>query len=238
MPATLYSPATEGKGVAVLLHGLGGWRDQLLLRRVAESFVEDGYTTFLFDESNGVNSPDNDFFHNTTTQYTHDVEDVFAYLKKQTWYQGPVTLAGHSMGGLVASWYAAKRPEDVSHLILLAPAIAWRSMWWAQLPFALIWLIRGHRMMLGIDGKEFALSPSWWFDFLKFNGYRYATNVTAPTLIISAERDHTVAKPREHRLFTRRFPHATHTTVSWADHDFNGHEDEVIATIRQWRTSL
>ena len=91
--------------------------------------------------------------------------------------------------------------------------------------------------MLGIDGKKFALSPLWWMDFFKFDGYSYAPNIPAPTLIISAERDHTVARPAQERAYARRFQNGTHSMVAFADHDFDGHEDEVVDTIDQWLTS-
>lgn len=237
MPATLQTPVGEAQGVVVLLHGVGGWKDQPLLVALASAFAWEGYSTFRFDESNGVNNPDGDFFHETTTQYTRDTEDVFAYLKTQSWYREPVILIGHSMGGLVAAWYAAEHPEDVSRLILTAPAVSWKSMWWAWLPLALLDLVRGHKQMLRIDGKKFRLSPLWWKDFFSFDGYAYARKIMIPTLIISAEKDHTVAKPFEHRGYTKRFARAEHSTISWADHDFTGHEDEVIATIKQWHTS-
>lgn len=237
MPATLQIPDGEAQGVVVLLHGIGGWKDQPLLVALANAFVQDDYAAVRFDESNGVNNPDGDFFHETTTQYTRDVEDVVTYLKGQDWYRQPLILVGHSMGGLVAAWYVAEHPDNVSRLILTAPAVSWKSMWWAWLPLALLDLVRGHMKMLGVDGKKFRLSPLWWKDFFKFDGYRYAPKILVPTLIISAEKDHTVAKPFEHRGYTKRFANAEHSTISWADHDFTGHEDEVIATIKQWRTS-
>ncbi len=237
MPATLYTPEGTPKGVAVIFHGLGGWKDQNLLVVVGNMLVKNGYTVFKFDESHAVTSPDGDFFHETTTQYTRDAEDVVAYMKMQLWYQEPFMLVGHSMGGLVASWYAATYPKEVSRVVLLAPAVSWKTMWWGQLPWSLLWMVRGHQNILGIDGKKFALSPLWWKDFYTFDAFTFAPRIEAPVLIISAEKDHTVATPSEHRRYTRGFANAQHSTISWSDHDFDGHEEEVAATIKQWLTS-
>ena len=146
-------------------------------------------------------------------------------------------LAGHSLGGLVATWYAAQHPTEVARLVLIAPAISWKTMWWAWLPLALLWLIRGHRMMLGIDGKKFALSPSWWLDFFMFDCHRYASMIPAPILIISAEHDRTVARSAQERVFARTFINGEHSMIAFADYDFDGHEDEVIDTINTWLTS-
>lgn len=237
MPATLQLPDGDAKGTVIVLHGIGGWRNQLLLTKVAEYLQGQGYIVFRFDESDGVAAPDADFFHNTTSHYMRDLEDVIAHLKKKSGFKEPFVLVGHSMGGLLATWYASLHPREVKRLILLAPAISLTSMWWMQLPWALMYIVRGHWRLLGIDKKRFLLGPNWLRDFGKLNGYKFAKNISVPTLIISAEKDYTVAKAHEHRAYARRFLHAEHSTISWADHDFDGHEDEVVATIRQWLTS-
>lgn len=237
MPATLLLPAGKPAGTVVVFHGLGGWKDQPIIKGVAELFAQKGYAVLRYDESHAVTSDDDAFFTSTTTQSTHDAEDVLAYVHGAPWHAAPLILAGHSLGGLVAAWYAAQHPTEVTRLVLIAPAISWRTMWWAWLPVALIWLIRGHRMMLGIDGKKFALSPRWWLDFFHYDGHAYAENIPAPTLIISAEYDRTVARPAQERAYARKFINGEHSMIAFADHDFDGHEDEVIDTISTWLTS-
>jgi alpha-beta hydrolase superfamily lysophospholipase len=236
MPATLLLPE-HPVGTVVVMHGLGGWKDQPIIKCVAELFAQKGYAVLRYDESHAVTSEDNAFFKSTTTQSTRDAEDVLAYVHGATWHAAPLILAGHSLGGLVAAWYAAQHPTEVTRLVLMAPAISWRTMWWAWLPVALVWLIRGHRMMLGIDGKKFALAPSWWLDFFKYDGHGYAPTISAPTLIISAEHDRTVARPTQERAYARTFINGEHSMIAFADHDFDGHEDEVVDTINTWLTS-
>jgi len=237
MPATLMLPETPSVGTAVVFHGLGGWRNQPILLAVANLLVSKGYAVLRYDESSAITSPDGDFFHSTTTKSTQDAEDALAYVHKASWHSGSLILVGHSLGGLMAAWYASQHPTEVTRLVLLAPAISWRTMWWSWLPLALIWLIRGHRMMLGIDGRKFALSPLWWMDFFNFDAYSFAPSIPAKTLVISAELDHTVARPVHNRNYARKFPNGEHSMVSFADHDFDGHEDEVVDTIAQWLTS-
>lgn len=54
----------------------------------------------------------------TTTRQLAD--DLATFLDRA--FAEPVVLAGHSMGGMVAQWVAATRPELLSHLVLTATA--------------------------------------------------------------------------------------------------------------------
>lgn len=237
MPATLFRPDAASVGTAVILHGLGAWRNQPLLLAVARLLADQGYAVLRFDEANGVTAPDGDFFRSTTTKYTQDVEDVLAYVNSAPWRSGPMLLVGHSLGGLVAAWYAARHPDQVARLVLIAPAISWKTMWWKWLPLSLLWYVRGYRLILGIEGKKFALSPLWWRDFFRYDAMAYAPQIPAPTLVISAEQDHTVGRPRDERALARRFPNGEHSMVSWTNHIFDEHVDEVVDTINRWLTS-
>jgi pimeloyl-ACP methyl ester carboxylesterase len=237
MPSTLMIPAGDKKGTVILLHGIGGWKDQPILKSVAEAFTQDGYITFRFNASDSVVGPDGDFFHSTTTQYLADVEDVIAHVRAKEGFVEPLILVGHSMGGFAAAWYAAHHPGEVTRLVLLAPGVSWKMMWYGQLPYELIWIVRGQQKMLGINGTKYTLGPQWILDWHKYDGYAYAPKIPIPTLVISAGKDQTVGRPRQHRAYTRKFPNAEHSTINWARHNFYGHESEVVATIRQWLTS-
>lgn len=238
LPCSVRIPIGAQKGTALVLHGLGGWKDQSVIAQTADALCSLGYRTYAFNAADGSRGPDGDFFMQTTSGYLKDVEDVVEQVRSDNSYQEPFVLVGHSVGGLVALRYASEHSEHVSRLILLAPAVSWKMMWWGQLPFLLIWLVVGKRKWPGPEGEPFFLGRGWIFDFFTFDGYRYAKVVQVPALVVSAERDATVARPHEHAVFVRKFPHAEQKVVPEASHAFTGQEKEVAGIVTSWLTSL
>ncbi len=236
MPSTLRTPEQKPCGTVILLHGLGGLRDQQLITQVAQGLATAGYNTFAFDDSHGVKSLDARFFESTPTKSIRDTEDAIAYVKQQPWFTPPLVLLGHSMGGFSAVHHARHHPYDVQRLILLAPAMSWKTLWGAAVPILLLWFITGSQKVLSIDENHEKLGRAWVRDFIRYDAHRDAPYITIPTLIVSADRDETVARPSEHARFARKFPNASHITIQKADHDFDGREWEVVGTIRAWLT--
>lgn len=56
------------------------------------------------------------------------ISGQYAILRREA-AGGPVTLIGSSMGGYLAALYAAKHPDEVERLVLLAPAFHFHSRW-------------------------------------------------------------------------------------------------------------
>jgi pimeloyl-ACP methyl ester carboxylesterase len=237
MPATLRLPTGEQKGTMILLHGLGGWKDQPHMVAVADQATAHGYAVLMFDASDGANGPDADFFNTTNTGYVEDVVDVVESVRTAEWFKAPLVFAGHSQGGLIALNYVAHHGDNVARLVLIAPAVSWMQGAWAWLPLALPWLITGSMPWRGPHGINLKLGRAWLLDFFRFSGERDARHVHVPTLIISAKKDETVGKPYTHRTFSRRFENARHITLRGADHDFDGHEAELADIVTKWLTS-
>jgi pimeloyl-ACP methyl ester carboxylesterase len=234
--ATLRTPENKPKGTVVLLHGLGGWKEQPLLVIVAEALAKHGFNVLTFDAADGAKGPDGDFTKGTTTGYVEDFLDVVDHLETLDWYETPMIVAGHSMGGLVALHYARLHPAKVSKLVLLAPAVSWKYGLPFTLPLGLWWLVRNKNKTPGPDRKKLPLDRGWLIDFMKFDTKRDAPYVSAPTLIVSASKDGTVADPKAHFSLAQRFTNALCTVIPGANHIFWKHEKQVADTITQWLT--
>src|SRR3989338_5280761 len=101
------------KGLAFVMHGLGGFKEQPHIRAIAEAFLESGYTVIRFDTTNTFGESEGNYEDATTTNYYEDLEDVIEWSKNQLWYKEPFALGGHNLGGICSALYAEKYPEKV-----------------------------------------------------------------------------------------------------------------------------
>lgn len=106
----------EAKGLAFVMHGLSGNKEQPHIVMMAEAFKEKGYTVVSFDTTNTFGESDGQYEDATVTNYYEDLEDVINWSKTQKWYQEPFILAGSSLGGISVILYAQKYPQKIKGL--------------------------------------------------------------------------------------------------------------------------
>jgi len=114
-------------GVAVLLHSTSGTLETGVQNVLAEACRAQGLTVVRFDARCGLNEDGANFLGFTVSGYRDDLEDVLLWARTQPWWNGPLTLVGHSAGALVAGLYAAEHPADVAELVLLAPTVSGKT---------------------------------------------------------------------------------------------------------------
>ncbi len=232
------SEKSASKGTIVLLHGLGGWKEQPLLVLLAEEFCQKGYAVFTFDAADGARGSDADFVHSTTTGFVADLEDVVAYVLNSDWHvRGErIIIAAHSLGGTAAIRYTRLHPEQISKLILIAPAVSWKSADILTLIGGVWWLLRNKNKTPGPDHSKLPLDKGFVWDFMKFDSKRDASYIATPTLVISASRDSSVTSPKAQYELAQRFPNATSVVIPGAGHVFWKHEHKLADTILAWLT--
>lgn len=110
-----------------------------------------------------------------------------------------VTVVGRSLGSGVAVWVASQRP--VSRLILVTP----------------------YNSIQELAAQRFPWFPISWLLVDKFESWKYAPKVTAPTLLISAEHDEVIPAASTGQLHARfnkgtaalkMLPGTSHNTIS------------------------
>lgn len=113
----LYEPESHPRGLVALVHGAGEHSGRHA--PLAEFLAGRGYAVLLHDlrghgRSSGLKGHVDRF---------DDYLDDLKALLDQVPLGGPVFVLGHSLGGLVASAFAARFPESLSGLILSSPLI-------------------------------------------------------------------------------------------------------------------
>src|SRR3989344_6920285 len=99
------------KGLAFVMHGLGGFKEQDHLQPMSKAFEKRGYSVVLFDTTNSIGEGGGKYENATITTYYEDLEDVIKWSEGQEWYQKPFALVGHSLGGICTALYAEKFPS-------------------------------------------------------------------------------------------------------------------------------
>ena len=94
------------------------------LQRIANTFIQMGYSTVNFDATNSRGESGSDEVGITFTGHYQDLEDVIHWAKMQSRYQEPFVLAGHSLGGMAVIYYTQQHPGQVKTLIPISTALS------------------------------------------------------------------------------------------------------------------
>ncbi|HHY63147.1 MAG: lysophospholipase [Bacillota bacterium] len=116
-------PALKARSTIVIAHGLADHSGRY--EHVAKFFAQKGYVVYAYDhrgqgKSEGVRGHVNKF-----SQFYDDLWFVIRRAKGRNPGK-KCFLVGHSMGGLIALGYAARRPKTINGLIVTSPCLALR----------------------------------------------------------------------------------------------------------------
>ncbi|PIR86957.1 MAG: hypothetical protein COU11_03000 [Candidatus Harrisonbacteria bacterium CG10_big_fil_rev_8_21_14_0_10_49_15] len=202
--AVLLEQAEDQQGLAFVMHGLSGVKEQPHIQAFAEAFLENGFTVVRFDTTNTFGESDGQYEDATTTNYYEDLEGVINWAKSQSWYQEPFWLAGHSMGGICTALYAENHPKKVAGLAPISTVVSgelsrqargpenwqkWQETGWLEEP------------RTGLPGQMKRLKWSHAEDRLKYDLLPQAKNLTMPILFIVGEEDESTPPQHQQILF-------------------------------------
>lgn len=162
----------------IYLHGFASGPQSSKGQFFHAKFAERGWPLELPDLTEGD-------FENTTLSRQLGVLDRLAGA-------GPVILVGSSMGGYLAALFAARRPERVQAVVLLAPAFGMAKRWAGTLDAATLrdWKERGWREVYHYGEKQNRrISYQLIEDGMKYEDF---PAVRQPALVIHGRRDETV----------------------------------------------
>ena len=125
LAGTLVRPQEPTAQAVLLVHGGGVTREEGgFFARLATGLAEAGIASLRFDlRAHGESEGRQEEL--TLSSILNDIRVMLAHVRKATGAD-EVTLLGASFGGGICAYYAAKRPEDVSRLVLFNPQLNYK----------------------------------------------------------------------------------------------------------------
>ncbi len=232
-------------GVAVILHSASGSSEGRVMETLAEECKKRGLTVVRFDAHNGLGVHEDPSvpISITATSMLEDLEQVLAWSKVQHWWQEPLVLVGHSIGGLVAALYASQHKREVQELVLFSPTVSGESFVQALKktdPDSIQeWEEKGSRTIIhSLTKEEHLLSYDFVVDILRYNLFDICKDITIPTTLVGSKND--IVAPYEDtvKLSTELKEYATLLTMKNVSHTPKNHREMKVVRKTLQRLKL
>lgn len=232
------------KGLAFIMHRLGGFKEQAHVQTFAQAFRDAGYTIVLFDTTNTFGESDGKYEDATVTNYYEDLEDVIAWASGQSWYQEPFCLTGHSLGGICIALYAEKHPKKVKALAPISTVVSGElsTQTTKHQKYREEWRRTGWREYRSeTDPNRIKRLPwSHMEDRLKYDLLPDVKKLTMPVLMIVGENDDNTP-PNQQKILFEKLPGKKELhIIKGGPHTFRdpAHLQEIKEIFDKWIKSL
>ena len=198
--AVILEEAVNQKGVAFVMHGQGGFKEQPHIQTFADAFRENNFTVIRFDTRDTIGESEGKMEDATITGYYQDLEDVINWAKTQSWYIEPFWLTGHSLGGICVALYAENHPAMIKALAPISTVVSGKLSYKTHDPKELEewkrtgWSIRESQSKPGVIKK---LKWANMEDKLQYDLLKKINNLTMPILMIVGDKD--TSTPLKHQ---------------------------------------
>ncbi len=244
--AVLLEEAKPQKGLAFVMHGLSGFKEQPHIQAMAEALLENGYTVVRFDTTNTFGESEGDYEKATITNYYEDLEDVINWAEAQKWYQEPFILAGHSLGGICTALYAEKYPDKVKALAPISTAVSGKLMkenYARQSPdFLKKWQEQGYYETPSVSKPGIVKRTGWLFleDSLQYDLLSNISKINVPILLVVGEKDTSTPISHQQILFRALSRPKELHIIKGAPHTFRDkdHLAELKKIFNEWLKNL
>jgi pimeloyl-ACP methyl ester carboxylesterase len=174
----------------IYLHGFASSAKSRKAVFFAEKLSQEGFSVEIPDLAAG------DFEHLTISGQLQIVERLLA--------DGPAILFGSSMGGYLAALAAARQPEQVSKVVLLAPAFGFYDLWTKEISQEKLetWRKNGTISVFHYgEGRELPLSFGLMEDAARFEAF---PEIRQPGLLFQGVEDPLVPVEQSRRYVANR----------------------------------
>ncbi|MFT4250426.1 MAG: alpha/beta hydrolase family protein [Candidatus Woesearchaeota archaeon] len=228
------------QGLAFITHGLGGFQDQEHIQAIKQAFLENNISTVTFDTTHSFGRSEGSYKEATATKSQEDLEDVISWAKKQSFYEEPYFLAGHSLGGLSSLVHTQKHPTRVR---AIAPISAVTNGKKSQEQ-------RGEEVLANWKKTGYLTQPSkskpgvikklcyepFNSDMLGQNTLQQAHTMKCPVLLIVGENDSGTPQEDQQELYDKLQTNKKLHVIKQAPHTFREekHLQELKEVISNW----
>jgi len=207
--AVVVEEAKNQKGLAFVMHGLGGNKEQPHIRIFAQAFKDAGYTTVPFDTTNTFGESEGSYEFATITNYCEDFEDLVEWARSQKWYQEPFCLASHSLSGICIASYSEKSPDKIKGLAPISTVVSGQLSLEQKKRQGIIesWKETGWRVEESSTRPGLIMKLPWSHmeDRLKYDLIPQSQKLTMPVLMIVGEEDINTP-PKHQKLLYDKLP--------------------------------
>lgn len=228
------------KGLAFIMHGLSGNKEQPHITACANAFKEKNFTVVRFDTTNTFGESDGKYENATVTNYYEDLGDVIDWSKKQEWFIKPYYLVGHSLGGISVILYAEKHPDEIKGLAPIAAVISGKLS--LETPkyktLSISWEKTGWKEeeSLTVPGRVKRLPWSHMVDRLRYDVLPMAHTLTMPVLLIVGDKDEGTPFVHQKIFFDKVMGKKEIHVIKGAPHTFvlPHHVEEMKRILLNW----
>jgi alpha-beta hydrolase superfamily lysophospholipase len=115
-----WQPESSPKAILLIVHGLAEHSGRYM--NVVNHFVPLGYAVYGLDHLGHGKSEGTRVYVDRLADYTDPIKSYYEMIKG--WHPGkPIFILGHSMGGLITSYYLLDHQADFKGAIISAPAV-------------------------------------------------------------------------------------------------------------------
>ncbi len=201
-------------GLSFVMHGLGGYKEELHIELMADTLLENNYIVVNFDATNSKGESEGKYEEATMQMHYEDLVDVINWAKTQIWYKEPFILAGHSMGGYAVARYAQEFSGEVKGVFPFGSVFSGKDSYetYKKLRTEELnnWEKTGWTYRTSKSKPEFEMKLPWSHmqERLTHNLKPAAHKITMPILLVAGEND-TSCPPSDQKNFFDLLPENT-----------------------------
>lgn len=229
--AVLVSPSRRTDKVVVLCHGFMGYKDSWTNRALSDSLARQDIATLRFDFF-GHGQSEGDLQELLLTTLIAQTESAIALMHRHGFPR--IALLGSSFGGLVATLVAAKTPS-LAALALRCPVVDFPDILRRRFGQVAIELWRRMGTVPSSLGRV-PVHARFYEDCLRYNAYRAAQSLRAPTVIVHGEQDEIIPVDQARALHDRIPAEKVIHILPGADHRFSSpaHFSQMMTRLVDW----